>query len=154
MADQPIKAKPVKAYPVLVSFKLASGTASGQILKLTQNGFLAETTANMLQPGDRFEVAFELPFLAHPVNEPAVVIKLYNQWGGSQNAGVANASAGATPGGAVAAPAAGGGAAAAPTAAGGVIVVRLVEIHFQSLSHANKERITTFLNIVAKAKGA
>jgi len=78
LTDQ-LKVKKVKAYPIPGSLKQESGLVPIRIVKLVLQGFLAEVDVGYIQPGDRFQVGFELPVSHHLVSENIVIVKLYNQ---------------------------------------------------------------------------
>jgi hypothetical protein len=145
MSQQPVKIKKVKAFPIAGQLKTSAAAFPIQVVKLTQLGFLAEITASMLQPGEKFESIFELPVLHRPINEQVVLIKLYNQWGGNL---------------AAMSPAATGSTAPAPpanseTTNSGVssspAVLRLIEVHFVALSESGRGNIVNFLNTLRKS---
>jgi len=140
LADE-VRIKKVKAYPFAVTLKHPAGAVQGQIVKLAQTGFLAETASTAFKTGEKVECSFELPVLHKWVNEICVVVKLYTQWAGG----------------------AGGGTQSAPTAAVSQQTpppgqppppktVALVEFHFQGLSLEHRENVTAFLNAATKTK--
>lgn len=143
MSDQNVNVKKVKAYPFAAQFKTASRTLPAKIVKLTLQGFLAEVSSGLLQPGDHFEVSFELPALHTLVTAPGTVVKIYNQWAGNST----KLGSGAAPSPSVN-PDPGK---AGPAAAASPSVLRLVEVHFQSLPLTDKEKIVEFLQALAKA---
>lgn len=133
MSQHSVQIKKVKAYPIAVQFKTATAVLPGQIVKLTQNGFLAEVGATSLQPGEKFECTFELPVMHHLVTEPVVMIKFYTQWAGKSQ----------TPNPATSAP-------HAEVGATGHGVLHLIEAHFTSLGETNHLKITSFLQTIQK----
>jgi hypothetical protein len=130
MSQQNIKVKKVKAFPIAGQLKTASSLISMQVMKLTPLGFLAEISENTLQPGEKFDCTFDIPVMHRTINEPVVMIKLYNQWGGSLT-DAPPASAGAS-------------------TATGTSVLRLIEVHFVALSSAGKANIVAFLTSLQK----
>lgn len=132
MADPKAQVKKVKAYPIAATLKSAGGAFPAQVVKLTPQGFLAEITASNLQPGEHFEVTFELPVVHQVVTELCVMVKLYNQWAGSAATQAQAAAAGA------------------PIQPG---ILRLCEMHFQNFSDQGKGHVLSFLRALNKAGG-
>jgi hypothetical protein len=146
LADE-VRIKKVSAYPFAVQIKLETSASVGQIVKLTQSGFLAEISISTLQPGEKFECTFELPVSHAVITEPCVLIKLYNQWGagGKTSATVTEAQAPAQPPPVVS-------AGVSTPAAAGLSIQRLAEVHFVNLKQDNWKKITTFLSSLNKGK--
>lgn len=134
MADQSKKddvvVKKVNAYPIAFRLKTAERTVAGQIVKLTLQGFLAEIEAKDLKPGEHFDVSFEIPVFHSFVSERGIMVKLYNRWAGDpvRAASAVEQSAQST----------------------GPHVIRLIEVHFESLSPKSHESISTFLRALNK----
>ena len=137
MAGGKVQVKKVKAFPFPATIKLGTTNLPGQVVKLTVQGFLVEFTLKTIKPGDKFEVYFELPVSKHSVNEPCVVVKLYNQWAVGSAPEQSAEGAGKEP--KVAAQT------SAPTVAPAK-VAQLVECHFINLNSSSRERIQSFLN--------
>lgn len=135
MANQQ-NVKKVKAYPIPVSFQIGTTPVTGNIVKLTQQGFLAEVGLATLQPGEKFDCKFELPVLHRIVTSGGVMVKLYNHWAGKST------EAGAESGGPTPAP--------SPGTTANPKVMRLIEYHFQNLSSENKSSIQMFLKALGK----
>jgi hypothetical protein len=146
LADE-VRIKKVNAYPFAVQIKFETSASVGQIVKLTQSGFLAEISLNALQPGEKFECTFELPVSHAVITEPCVLIKLYNQWGAGEKT-----SATGTEAKAPAAPPPVVSAGVSTPAAAGLSIQRLAEVHFVNLKQDNWKKITAFLGSMNKGK--
>jgi hypothetical protein len=146
LPDQQVKIKKVKPYPIAAQLSRLTGAASapaaapssgasaggaapagtglaGQIKLLTINGFLCELPITGLQPGEKFQVTFELPVTHKQVSESIVVVKLY-----IQGTGIATSATGAATAG------------------------HIAEFHFTDLSLAGREAIGTFLRQLGKVQ--
>ncbi len=110
-----VRVKKVRPYPIPATISGGEKPLSGNLIKLTQMGFLIEVGANFMKVGEKYQVAFDIPMANWNVHEGVVVVKSYNQFGGAVGA-----------------------------AAGGSLV-RVLEMHFRSLSSASKEHIVDFL---------
>jgi hypothetical protein len=139
-----VQVKKVKAFPFPASVKIGTSALPGQIVKLTVQGFLVEFNLKTIKPGDKIEVAFELPVLKHSINEACVVVKLYNQWAVGSGPAEGAAPESAAPKDAKVA-AQTPGAPVTPAK-----VVQLVECHFTNLNNSSRERIQSFLNAVGR----
>ena len=142
-----VRIKKVSAYPFPVQIKFETSASTGQIVKLTQSGFLAEISLNAVQPGEKFECTFELPVSHALIVEPCVLIKLYNQWGPGAKPAAGTAPT-PPPSAAPVTPSAG----VATPASAGLTIQRLAEVHFQDLKQENWKKITAFLNSLNKGK--
>ena len=146
---------PTKLYPFVIMIKSAHGDLRGQILKLTNSGFLAEVPESKLQPGDTVTLSFELGAAGRVSGAPGRIVKYYSQWSVSPQNGAAShahwtaSSAGPmgsqklsadnkTPGG------------KAPAPAGSARIGHLLEIHFLDLPISVVESISTFLRSSSK----
>jgi hypothetical protein len=160
------KTKKVKAYPILVNLQLGTVTVPAQILKLTPQGFLAETAISTLKPGDRLSCTFALPVTKAAVTSAGVLVKLYNQWNGSQQVDAAPAASLGKTAATVATVATDATTATTATPAISATpqpvtqiqgapprVIHLIEIHFQNLDTENRTRISSFLKMLQKAGG-
>lgn len=125
MAQPKVVVKKVKSFPFPAQFKTANSSFSGQIVKLTALGFLAEVSVSNIQPLERMECSFTFPVLLTSMTEPIVTVKIYNQWTGSVSR---DQAAGPTQG----------------------PVVHLVEMHFTALSHEAKATLKSFLTSSTK----
>lgn len=135
--DDGVVVKKVKAFPIAAGIKTAEGQfIPVQIVKLTKQGFLAELAPTPIQPGEKFEVHFEIPVYHTKISEPVVMVKLYQHWG--QNSAPVSADKSAS--------------AAEPTLQPqqGAGIMHLVEMHFQNLSITSRNHIDTFLSQVQK----
>jgi len=115
-----------KAYPFPVELKSEAKSFSLQVVKLSEQGFLAEASevTAFLQPGEKFNCSFSLPVLNHRLDESIMIIKVYSQL----NHRPGNQSQGQSP------------------------LVGMIEAHFQSLSTAGRGHIVSFLRALAKQK--
>ncbi len=122
--------KRVKAYPFPASLKTGSAALSGQVMKLVPQGCMIEVAGSNLQPGDMVEISFETPVLHGSVAASCVVVKVYNQLTGGSLAPT-EASAAAKAG--------------SPTA------IRILELHFRSMSPSARTSIQQFLTAIGGA---
>lgn len=143
MSEQ-IKVKKVRAYPIPATLTIGTANLSGQVVKLTTQGFLAECALTALKPGDKFEIKFELPVLNVSIAEACVLVKVYSHWGTMPTGGSAAAE-----GQSLTPPSAPEGAAGASSK-----VNLLIEGHFQNTSLKGKERLTSFLNALSRSGSA
>lgn len=143
MSEQ-TKVKKVRAYPIPATLTLGTANLSGQVVKLTPQGFLLECPLTALKPGDKFEIKFELPVLNVSIAEACVLVKVYSHWGTMPTGGSAAAEGGSLtpPPGQQATPG------AAPASSK---VNLLIEAHFQNASLQGKERINSFLNALSRS---
>lgn len=138
-----VQVKKIKAYPLPASVKIGTAAMPAQIVKLTVQGFLMEFSLQSIRPGDKIDIWFEVPVLKHSINEPCVVVKLYNQWAVDKAADGA-AGAGEPPKDAKAA------TQTPPAQVAPAKVLQLVECHFVSPQNTTRERIQSFLNAIGR----
>jgi hypothetical protein len=131
--------KKISAYPFPIQLQSGTATTTGQVQKMTLEGFLAEIPSTPLQPGDRLEVSFEIPVFRVILKQSAVVVKLYNQWGATKSQPKVSA-----------APNAGDLTFGSPTAEG-LAVVQLIEVHFQPLTDTGRSAISQFMRAIKQA---
>jgi hypothetical protein len=74
--------KKVSAYPFVGTLMHGTHPIPVSIVRLTMQGLLAEIAQTSLQPGERFDLTFELPVLHHVVMEKVMVVKFYSRWSG------------------------------------------------------------------------
>lgn len=86
-ADKAPQVKKVRAFPIPVNLTLgAAGTSPAappipmNIVKLTQQGFLAETQVASMKLGEKGQVQFEIPVSHDAINEACVIVKHYSHW--------------------------------------------------------------------------
>lgn len=128
-----VRVKKVSAFPFAIEFKTQTVSVHAQVVKLSTQGFMMETTLSHLRPGDRIEFSFTLPVLNHMILSQGVVIKIYSQIvSGVPNAATANRPP------------------ASPNTDGGAHQ-NLVEIHFKNLSVEQKNYLYDFLKRLQSA---
>ncbi|MAE73404.1 MAG: hypothetical protein CL675_04865 [Bdellovibrionaceae bacterium] len=76
-SDSPVRK--VAPYPIEAQCQGMGMQFSGSIQKLTRIGFLIESSAPGLRPGDKMEVRFGLPVSNYLVVAPVRVVKVYDQ---------------------------------------------------------------------------
>lgn len=73
--------KKVRAFPIPVTLTFgATPPVAAKIVKLTEQGFLAETTEGSLKPGERGQAQFEIPVAHDLIQEHCIIIKHYSHW--------------------------------------------------------------------------
>lgn len=72
-----VKTVKVKPFPIKAKMIVGETPVDGQILKLTNTGFLIEAPVPGLKTGAKFQVAFTIPLTTHEVKEACVLVKLY-----------------------------------------------------------------------------
>ena len=114
-----VNVKRVKAFPIRAAIKTESAALPALILKMTSLGFLADLGPFQPKTGAKMEISFELPVVHHNISSHVIVVKTYNQLGPGQVA--------PTPG----------------TPASNIHCIG--EMHFRSLSDADREQLSKFL---------
>jgi hypothetical protein len=71
--------KKVKPFPFTAQFTSGEMAFTGQILKMSQVGFLAEVASASVRVGEKVDVQFKLPVLHHEISTTGLIIKIYNQ---------------------------------------------------------------------------
>lgn len=144
--------KKVRAFPIKGQIKGADGVALPiSILKLAEVGFLAELQPTAMQPGDRFEVSFEIPVEHWTVNSSIKVVKLYHHWGdlsGSTEQVGAAAKSASVKSDVKGAPGIAPHSSAEMPA--GALTRHLVEFHFVTLASNLQIKIRSFLHAISK----
>lgn len=73
--------KKVRAFPIPVSLTIGVAPAiSAKIVKLTPQGFLAETAVASLKVGERAQAQFEIPVTHDRLSEMCIIVKHYSHW--------------------------------------------------------------------------
>lgn len=75
--------KKVKAFPFPVTVKVAGHIVTGQVVKMSTNGLMVETTSALISVGDTVEAEFILPVMKDAVMCTGLVVKLFNQLTGA-----------------------------------------------------------------------
>lgn len=128
--DKKVVVKKVKAFPIAAQLKLGATAIKASIVRLNTRGLLAEVAVSDLVPGEKCEIAFEIPVFHFTINEPMVVVKQYSQWqGGSKAAPPSDPP---------------------PTSNTHSGVGHLVEAHFSALTETSRDRIAAFLKAIGK----
>ncbi len=86
--------KKVSAYPFVGTLMHGAHPVPVSIIRLTMQGLLAEIAQISLQPGERFDLTFELPVLHHVVMEKVMVVKFYSRWSGQAKSASSQSSFG------------------------------------------------------------
>ncbi len=119
-----IVTKKVSAFPFPAEVKVEAASLKAQVVKLSTQGFMIETEANHLRPGDKIDFGFNLPVLHHTIQSQGVVIKIYSQFAGAQK----NEQTGQA--------------------------LNLVEVHFKNLSIDQKNHLYDFLKRLQMPKAS
>lgn len=135
-ADKKAVVKKVRAFPINAQLKIGASAIKASIVRLNTRGVLAEVAVSDLLPGEKCEMAFEIPVLHFAINEQMVVVKQYSQWQGGKHAQVQMQAQAQAP------------AAQQPSTNPKPGVAHLVEAHFTALSETGRERIVAFLKAV------
>lgn len=75
--------KKIKAFPFPATVKIGTHVVNGQVVKMTGNGFMVETTSAFLSVGDSVEAEFTLPVMKDVVTCTGLVVKVFNQLTGA-----------------------------------------------------------------------
>ena len=82
MADSKVVIKKVAAYPI--ASKLVSVSSGneivGQIVRLTQSGFIIEVENLAVKVGKEYEVQFQIPASDRLITEKVKVVKVYDRY--------------------------------------------------------------------------
>ena len=116
--------KKVSAFPFTAVLKGEASSLQVQVVKLSTQGFMMETTSNHLRPGEKIEFGFKLPVLHHEIYAQGVVIKIYSQFTGATK----NQESG--------------------------LPCNLIEIHFKNLTVDQKNHLYDFLKRLQTAKAS
>jgi hypothetical protein len=140
--SEDLKVKKVKAYPFPVKLTHGAEVITGQLVKLTQIGFLAEVPLGGLKSGDKCECEFTTPVLNQIVLLPCIVVKLYTQRTTGTNPAIQIPPADGKPE-----------TAADKNAPAGTSpkTIMLIEFHFGATTAQAREAIVAFINAANKA---
>lgn len=73
--------KKVRAFPIAATLSLgAHPPIPIKIVKLTQQGFLAESQTASMKLGEKGQAQFEIPVTHDVINESCVIVKHYSHW--------------------------------------------------------------------------
>jgi hypothetical protein len=119
-----ILTKKVSAFPFPTEIIAHGAPEQAQVVKLSTQGFMMETTSSHMRPGDKIDFTFKMPVLNHLIQSQGVVIKIYSQFSGAskdQQTGESN---------------------------------NLIEVHFKNLSVDQKNHIYDFLKRLQMSKAS
>ena len=78
MPDKP-NVKKVSAFPFPITITLGALVLTGQVVKMTGLGLMAEVTSGLVAAGDKVEMSFVFPVVKEPIACSGVVVKLLQQ---------------------------------------------------------------------------
>lgn len=116
--------KKVSAFPIPAEIVADATPLKAQVVKLSTQGFMMETTENHIRPGDKIDFSFQLPVLNHWIQSQGVVIKIYSQFSGASK----NEATGES--------------------------YNLIEIHFKNLTVDQKNHLYDFLKRLQMSKAS